>query len=189
MLYNEVFDKYLLILKEWNKKINLVQKDTLNSYFERHIKDSLQITDFIDINDHIIDIGSGAGFPAVPLAVYGYKKILLCEKNFKKCTFLKYLREKLELSYEIFNGDVFTLNVSRETLQNTIATSRAFASLLVLIDFLDKKGILKGVFHKGENYMKEIEEAKCFFEFDFVAKPSITNPKSAVIVVKNIRRK
>lgn len=54
MLYNEVFDKYLLILKEWNKKINLVQKDTLNSYFERHIKDSLQITDFIDINDRSI---------------------------------------------------------------------------------------------------------------------------------------
>ncbi len=189
MQKNELFDKYLLILKEWNRKINLVQKNTLNDYFNRHIKDSLQITDFINKDDYIIDIGSGAGFPGVPLAIYGYNKMLLCEKNYRKCIFLKILKERLKLNYNIFNGDVFNLNVSRETFQNTTAISRAFGSLLILIDFLNKKKILKGVFHKGENYMKEIEEAKHFFEFDFLAKPSITNPKSAIILIENIRRK
>lgn len=189
MQQNELFDKYLSILKEWNKKINLVQKDTLNDYFNRHVKDSLQIVDFIDKDNYIIDIGSGAGFPGVPLSIYGYKKVLLCEKNLKKCIFLRYLKKKIDLNYDIFNGDVFKLNVSRETFQNVIAISRAFGPLSILIDFLDKKEILKGVFHKGENYMKEIEEAKQIFEFDFLAKPSITNSKSAIILIENIRRK
>lgn len=189
MFQNELFDKYLLILKEWNKKINLVQESTLDYYFNRHIKDSLQITEFIDLNDNVIDIGSGAGFPGVPLSIYGYSKILLCEKSFKKCTFLKYLKEKLNLNYSIFNGDVFNLNIPEEILPETVAVSRAFGSLLILIDFLNKKGILKGVFHKGENYMDEIMEAKRSFEFDFRVKPSITNSKSAILIIENIRRK
>ncbi len=95
----------------------------------------------------------------------------------------------MNLSYDIFNGDIFELNVSRETLGSTVATSRAFGSLSILIDFLDKKEILKGVFHKGETYMEEIGEAKRFFEFDFSAKSSITNPKSAILLIENIRRK
>ena len=189
MQQSELFDRYLSILKEWNDKINLVQKDTLNDYFNRHIKDSVQIAEFVDKNDRVIDIGSGAGFPGVPLSICGYNKVLLCEKNLKKSTFLKSLKGSLDLDYEVFNGDVFTLNVSRETSQNTTAISRAFAPLSVLLDFLAQKSISKGVFHKGENYMKEIEEAECAFDFDFLAKPSITNFKSAILIIENVRRK
>lgn len=189
MYQNELFDKYLSILKKWNNKINLVQKDTLEEYFNRHIKDSLQIAKYIDLDDDIIDIGSGAGFPGAPLSISGYQKVLLCEKSFKKCTFLRYLKQTLKLKYRIFNGDVFNVAIQKENLQNTTAVSRAFGSLLILIDFLNNKGIRKGVFHKGENYMKEIEEAKGVFEFDFLAKPSITNPKSAILIIENIRRK
>ena len=189
MQQNEAFDKYFLILKEWNKKINLVQSETLDNYFSRHIKDSLQIIPFLDFNSKIIDVGTGAGFPGVPLAISGFRDVLLCDKNFKKFVFLKYIREKLNLKYQVFNDDIFNLNVSRETSSNCIVVSRAFASLLKLMQFMNAKDLHKGVFHKGENYMTEIDEAKRVYDFDYTLKPSVTNPNSAIVIIGNIREK
>lgn len=186
---SELFDKYQAILKAWNKKMNLVQRETLKDYFNRHVRDSLQIAEFIDSEDFIIDIGSGAGFPGVPLAIMGFSNVLLCEKNFKKCVFLNYLKERLGLDCSVYNGDVFDLDVSRETLSKAVAVSRAFGELSKLLKVLTVNGISRGVFHKGETYMDEVREAQKEFEFEYIVKSSVTSPKSAILLIDNVKEK
>ena len=189
MTQNELFDQYIVNLTKWNKKINLVQNDSLHNVFERHVKDSLQTQELLGKDDYIIDIGSGAGFPGIVLSICGFSKVTLCEKNFKKCVFLREVKNKLNLDFNVYNGDIYKLNVPRETLSKTVAVSRAFGSLLKLLEIMEKLGIERGVFHKGENFYSEIEEANSEFKFDYKQIQSVTNEKSVILSIDKIRRK
>lgn len=189
MNQNELFDQYIVNLTKWNKKMNLVQNDSLKNVFERHIKDSLQIQKFLNKNDYIVDIGSGAGFPGIVLSICGFRNIALCEKNFKKCIFLNEIKNKLGLDFVVYNGDIYELNVPRGTLSKTVAVSRAFGSLSKLLDVMAKLSIKRGVFHKGECFYDEIKEAELEFEFNYTKTQSITNEKSVILDINNIRRK
>ena len=193
MLQNEIIDSYLSILRTWNKKINLVQTDTLQSAFERHIKDSMQICDMLDKNDLIVDIGSGAGLPGVVLSICGFKNVVLCEKNFKKSVFLKTVKSKLNLNFDVFNDDIYNFskiqNAPRGAFENCVAVSRAFGSLKLLLDVMCSINISKGVFHKGEKINEEINEALHEFEFDYSLVKSVTSDNGVIITVSEIRRK
>ena len=188
MTQNELLDQYIVILSKWNKKINLVQEDTLNSAFERHIKDSLQIQNYLDKNDLIIDVGSGAGLPGIILAIQGFN-VVLCEKSFKKCTFLRDVKSKLNLNCEIYNGDVFELKIPGDKKDKTVLVSRAFGSLSKLLEVMEKLNVSRGTFHKGVNYQAEIDEAKEKFDFKVTTDQSKTNRKSVILNISNVRRK
>ena len=86
------FLKYYEILSLWNKKSNLVQKNTISSFFDRHVLNSLELLPFIKKEQKIVDVGSGAGFPGVPLSIMGYADISLIESIKKKCSFLSFVR-------------------------------------------------------------------------------------------------
>ena len=179
-----LIERYVALLEKWNGSINLVQSKSLDDVIKRHIDDSLQIYDLLDFESKVLDIGSGAGFPGVPLSIMGLSRIVLCEKNLKKSVFLREVRAQLGLDFEIFNADVYSFD-----RKNYTAVSRAFGSLSLLFDVMSHIQSPKGVFHKGELYEKEIAEAKEFFDFDYVLHESLTNDKSVIIVVSNIRRK
>ena len=190
---NELIDSYLSILRTWNKKINLVQSNTLSFAFERHIKDSMQICDMLNKDDLIIDIGSGAGLPGVILAIYGFENIILCEKNFKKSVFLKTVKSKLNLNFEVFNDDIYKFlknqYASLGTYKKCVAVSRAFGSLTVLVDIMLKLEIESGIFHKGERCQEEINEALECFDFNYKLTKSVTSDNGVIISVSEIRRK
>jgi 16S rRNA (guanine(527)-N(7))-methyltransferase RsmG len=154
MTPNELIDQYIKLLVKWNKKINLVQARSLLQVFGRHIKDSLQICEMLSKNDLLLDIGAGAGFPGVILAIQGFNNVILCEKNHKKCTFLREVKGKLGLNFEIYEGDIYNFNAPRGALQKIIAVSRGFGSLTKLLDIMDNISIEEGVFHKGEKYLQ-----------------------------------
>ena len=105
--------KYEDTLIKANKTLNLVGNSTIKDIWTRHFLDSVQVIDFIDKNDKtLIDVGSGAGFPGLVLAITSKDrkipiKIKLIEKSSKKAKFLKKLIDELHLDVEVINKNIF----------------------------------------------------------------------------------
>ena len=122
-------EKYEKLLIKFNKKLNLVGKSTINEIWHRHFLDSFQVIDFIDKNDKtLIDLGSGAGFPGIVVALAAKDrkipiKIKLIEKSPKKAKFLKDLIDKLNLNVEVHNQNVLTEQI---VFTDDVFVARAF---------------------------------------------------------------
>lgn len=130
-------DTYYHILKEENNKYNLTRIIEEDSVYLKHFYDSLTITKVIDINNQsICDIGSGAGFPGLVLAIcFPNTKLTLIESNGKKCNFLNIIKDKLNLTnVTILNAraEEFSKN-NREVFD--IVTARAVAPLKHLLEY------------------------------------------------------
>lgn len=175
---------YIEKLKIWNNVVSLVQKNSLIDIERRHIKDSIQISNFINFNEKIIDIGSGAGFPGIILSILGWQNVILCEKNYKKACFLNTIVRELKLSANVFCDNIYNFKQ-----KNYVAVSRAYGSLAILLDIMNKKSFKKGVFNKGNTCIKEIENAKKKFDFEYEKFKSITDESGIIIVVQNVVRK
>lgn len=187
MTTDKLINQFISLLKFWNKKVNLIHVDTVKTLQQRHIEDCAQLRNYIDPNHTILDIGSGAGFPGVILAIYGFKNIILCEKDFRKSVFLKDVKRQLNLDYTVFNGDVYQLDTSK--ISNPItAVSRAYGSLSELLDVMDNLKISTGVFNKGSNYQVEINEAKQQFNFHYTTFRSVTNINGVILKILNVTR-
>ena len=97
----EKFEKYYELLVDWNEKFNLTAITNLKSVINLHFKDSLYLSKFMDFKnlETICDVGSGAGFPGIPLKIlYPDLKVILIEVNSKKIQFLNMLINRLELN-------------------------------------------------------------------------------------------
>ncbi|MDR0552973.1 MAG: 16S rRNA (guanine(527)-N(7))-methyltransferase RsmG [Holosporales bacterium] len=180
-------DAYMDMLKQWNKRINLVQKETIGNMLARHILDSKRVGDLLEMKNmkgnKIIDIGSGAGFPGMVLAISGFENVTLCEKNIKKVAFLRTVREKLHINVNIFCEDVYKITES-----GYISVSRAFGSLSKLLDVMLAIGSSSGFFHKGKNYKKEIEEARKNYNFEYGFN-EMASGEGGIVFVQNISRR
>ena len=95
MKNNVKFEEYENMLREWSGRMNLVAPSTLNDIKTRHIADSAQLADVLPHDVHVIDLGSGAGFPAVVLAILGWN-VTCIESIGKKVAFLSAVKEKLK---------------------------------------------------------------------------------------------
>lgn len=130
-------DKYYNLLKEENNKYNLTRIIDEEDVYLKHFYDSLTITKVIDLNNKsICDLGSGAGFPGLVLAIfYPNTNITLIESNGKKCYFLSLVKESLNLD------NVNILNVRTEEYSKVnreifdIVTARAVAPLKHLLEY------------------------------------------------------
>ena len=189
MKQDELIRQYVEHLIKWNKYINLVQYDTLNDVYERHIADCMQINKFLTKDDYIIDVGSGAGLPGIILSILGYKNVTLCEKNYKKCIFLHDMKATLKLGYTIFNGDIFEYQIPEQKLRNAVLVSRAFGSLEKLLGIMEHLNVSRGTFHKGRTYKNEIAEASQKYEFECKVAPSKTASDGVILNVSEVRRK
>ena len=97
MEIKERLNIYCVLLKEWQKKINLVSSATLENMWERHFQDSAQLYSLLpkeEKNSVVYDLGSGAGFPGMVLAIMGRNDMVLCESNNKKCSFLEEVKKQ-----------------------------------------------------------------------------------------------
>lgn len=182
------FQAYFDLLQHWNKKIGLVQERTLPEFWQRHLIDSAQLASYIpQSTSSILDIGSGAGFPGIVLSILEYPQVHLCEIQYKKVIFLKEVIRHLNLNAIVLNQSIWTVDLPIKTF-----TSRAFSSLKNLLEVMlsvSRETPPVGYFHKGEQFMQEIEEAKGFFEFDVEVFTSQTNFKSVILKIENIYRK
>ncbi len=157
------FKKFSLLLKEWNNKFNLTSiKDDLDIEI-KHFLDSIKGEKYFFKNANVVEIGSGGGFPSIPLMIVRSDlKFTLIESVGKKCEFLKFVIKELDLNGEVLNlraEDCGKNEKYREKFD--IVTARAVARLNTLSEYcipLIKKG---GLFiaYKGEDNGEEIESA------------------------------
>ena len=189
----ETFDKlksFEALVRKWNPRINLISRSTLDDLFNRHIVDSVQIFDAIGNNfSHWADFGSGGGFPGIVIGIIASDvapdaKISLVESDARKCAFLREASRQLDLNVKVFNDRIEKI----EPLKADVISARALARLDLLCGFAKIHGIpdTRAVFPKGESYFDEISEAQRSWKFDLETLPSKTEPKSAILKLRNI---
>jgi 16S rRNA (guanine527-N7)-methyltransferase len=162
----EKLEKYKKLLLEWNEKINLTAIVDEEEIIVKHFIDCLECIKHIKRGDKIVDVGTGAGFPGIVLAIYfeGQIEITLVDALNKRVLFLKEVVEKLEIeNVTVINSR--SEDLSRETRfreKFDIVTARAVSSLNVLLEctiaLIKKEG--KCIFMKGDNVSEEIKIAK-----------------------------
>lgn len=177
--------EYKSLVLKWNKAINLISLNTREDFWNRHIVDSLQLMQFIKSQDiHIIDVGSGAGFPGIVLSIAGVKYVTLIESDSRKAAFL------LQVS-KISNNKINVVNTRVENFkgESDILTSRAFSSLHKIFDVCRNIKVKeKYLLLKGVNYKKDLDISKKEWYFDYRIHNSITNNKSKILEITDLKK-
>ena len=150
---------YAALLEKWQGSINLVSRKSLNDLWRRHMLDSAQILTHIPAGEGpVLDLGSGAGFPVLVLAVLGTPDVHLVESDARKCAFLREAARVVGANVTIHNRRIEEL----PALQARVVTARALASTCVLLsyatEYLDNSGIC--LFLKGQAVEDELTTAK-----------------------------
>lgn len=189
---------YADLLRQWQKRINLVAPSTLDETWRRHIADSVQTLAAAPDAKNWIDIGSGAGFPglvtAILLAENGTGRVDLIESAGKKCAFMRTVVRETgirEAGIEV--------NVHNERIENALSglpkpnavSARALASLKDLLTMT--AGLLSdgtvGVFAKGRDHATEIAEARQNWDFDCVQHDSFLGDGSVLLTIIETKRR
>ena len=178
---------------EKNKDINLISKATEETSKERHIIDSAQIIDLIDLNAQVCtDIGSGSGLPGIVLAIImkhkkSEMKFKLYEKSFHKSNFLKEVTSKFNLNVEVYQKDIFT----EKNLSSDIIVARAFKPLPIILELIKNnfKFFNEVILFLGKSGREIVEQASMRWNIHYEVKKSITNKDSLILKIKNLKKK
>lgn len=159
------FYEYTQLLLEWNNKINLTAITEENDIILKHYIDSLTTSELIKDSKTIMDIGTGAGFPGIPLKIVNEEKeFVLVDSLNKRIKFLEEVKEKLELkNLELIHSRVEDLAKNKKYRENMdVVISRAVANTRVLVEYMLPFVRLNGlcICMKGPNVKNEIEDAK-----------------------------
>jgi len=181
--------KYEKILIEYNKKINLISKSTEKDIYNRHFIDCAQVIDFLNNNQNLLDLGTGAGFPGIVLKIVSndFSKnlnIVLIEKSKKKCLFLNFLKKQLNIDISIVNQRYEDFKISKK---HSIIT-RAFKNIKETIDLAYKNlsNIENLIMLKGKNHINEINEAEKKYMFHVKKYQSLTSKDSYILKISQI---
>ena len=189
------FEAFISMMIEKNREINIISKETArnSAIRERHIIDSAQIIDFIDLNSNTTtDLGTGGGMPGIIIAIMLKNikkniKVNLYEKSHHKSVFLREVSRKLKLKTEIFHENVFDL----KKLETGTIMSRAFKPMPVVLNlvyenFLSFKNL---IFFMGKNGKKIFENSLKEWDLEYTEKKSLTNEDSFLLNIKKIKKK
>ena len=181
---------YANLLEKWNKTINLVSKSTINHMWDIHFLDSAQLWPHIPENAKtLVDIGSGAGFAGLVLAIIGKEKnpnlrVVLIESDTRKCAFMRNVSRETNINVEIITKRIEEV----DDLKADVVTARALATVSQLLDYskniLKKKGIC--LFLKGDACASELIEAKKSWIFLSKESQSITHTSGCVLQLMEV---
>lgn len=177
---------YADLLVKWQAKINLVGSDTLPDLWSRHMLDSAQLAAFIEPGAKVADLGSGAGFPGLVLAIMGGADVHLVESDQKKCAFLREVNRVTEAGAEIHSARIEAL----EPLDADVVTSRALASLDKLLGYgnIHRLSTGKCLFLKGKRWMEELTDAQKHWKIGSLNHPSRTDAEGRVLELFEIEK-
>jgi 16S rRNA (guanine527-N7)-methyltransferase len=172
-------------LAKWQKAINLVGPKTLDDVWRRHFLDSAQLRALIPAGSGVLaDIGSGAGFPGMVLALLGFPKVHLVESDQRKAVFLQETARELGVPARIHAGRAETVG----GIAADIVTARALAPLAVLLDLAAP--VLRpggcALFLKGADTARELTEAEKKRNMRVDRFPSLTDPRGSVLRLREI---
>jgi len=186
--------KYEDILIKANKTLNLVGNSTINEIWTRHFLDSAQVIDFIDKNcKTLVDLGSGAGFPGLVLAIILKDrkiplKIKLIEKSPKKTKFLRRVISELNLNVEVLSQNVLE---QRITFMEDVFVTRAFKPLKIILELIHNKAKnWKKIFvFLGKTGQSELLQASKSWDMKYKQRMSVTSSDSIVIELNTLKKK
>ena len=189
------FESFISMIIEKNKEINIISKENARNDIirDRHIVDSAQIIEFVDLNCNTsTDLGTGGGMPGIVIAIMLKNmkkdiKVHLYEKSHHKSAFLREVSRKLKLNTEIFQENVF----DSHKLETGTIMSRAFKPMPVVLDlvyenFLSYKNL---IFFMGKNGKKIFENSLRDWDLEYIEKKSLTNKESFLLNIKKIKKK
>ena len=180
------FRAYLTLLEKWQARINLVANSTLAEAWQRHILDSGQLAAFYPPQTkNIMDVGSGAGFPGLVLAIMGGVTVDLVESDQRKAVFLSTVIRELELPAKVHNQRIETL----PQLFPDVITARALAPVPKLLKIIENQLSPKSVclFLKGAAVQDELTNLQTYSTMDARTHPSLSGPTGVVLELKNSR--
>jgi len=187
-------ESLITMIQEKNKKINIISREIFekDQIRERHIIDSAQIIDFVDLNcNTTCDIGTGGGMPGLIVAIVMKKikndmRINLYEKSHHKSVFLKEVSKKLNLNTNVIQKDIFTVkNIETGTIM-----SRAFKPLPVILDLVSQnfRKYKNIILFMGRTGKKTLNDTLKGWDLDYEIKKSLTNDESFILNIKKIKK-
>ena len=191
----EDFESFISMIIEKNNEINIISKKTSKNkdIRERHIIDTAQVIDFVDLNNNTTtDIGTGGGMPGIVMAIMMKNlkkdmKIKLYEKSHHKSSFLREVSRKLNLDTEVIQKDIFQIT----ELNSGTIMARAFKPMPVVLDLVHKnfKNYKNLILFMGKNGKRTLKESQLDWDFDYTEKKSVTSKESFLLNIKNIKKK
>ena len=183
------------MIQKKNRDINIISKKNSEKQAirQRHIIDSAQIVDFVDLNSNTTsDLGSGGGMPGLIIAILMKKlkssmKIKLYEKSYHKSVFLKDVSERLELNTEIIQKDIFKIN----NIETGTIMSRAFKPMPIILDVVQKNfwKYQNIILFMGKSGRKILNDTLKIWDLEYEEKKSLTNKDSFLLNIKNMEKK
>jgi len=189
------FERFISMIRLKNQELNIIsQKSSINGEIrKRHIIDSAQAIDFVDLNSNTTyDLGAGGGLPGIVIAIMAKNlkkkmKMNLFEKSYHKSSFLKEVSKELNLETEIIQKDVFKI---KELNSGTIM-ARAFKPMPMVLDLVYKNfsKYKNLILFMGKSGKKTLTETLKDWDFEYKEKRSLTSEDSFLLSIKNIKKK
>lgn len=186
---------YETLLKRWQKGTNLVAQATLDQIWHRHFADSAQLLAHAPDSATWLDLGSGAGFPGLVIAICAANRedgvVHVVESNARKCAFMQEVVRETGCSVEIHQARIESLWGSDRVGTPEVVTARALAPMADLLTlaapFLGPG--TTGLFLKGRQLQREQLDAAKNWSYDAHLYPSATDEQACIVQVSGLRRK
>lgn len=181
-------ERFVALLLDWQRRINLVAPSTLDRLWQRHVLDSAQLLPLLPPGtQRLLDLGSGAGFPGLVLAILGVPEVHLVEADRRKAAFL---REAARVT-DARGVHIHACRIEElQPFPVQVVTARALAPLDRLLalaaPFLEQGAV--GIFLKGADVDAELTAARRSWTMHVERVPSLTSPEGCILIVREVRR-
>ena len=179
--------QFSALVLEWNERINLISSATAATIWDRHIRDCAQLARLGPASGPWGDLGSGAGFPGMVVAIMSAGVEMTCiESDGRKAAFLRNAAHAINLRVCVKAQRIEGV----PALQARVVSARALAPLSKLLGYVERHLQPGGtaMLMKGARWIEELEAARKSWQFSYEALSSVTNPDAVILKIGELRR-